>query len=80
MGFLMFSFVDAFRDSETAKKVVRLIEELASGDRKYRIVHVCGTHEDTITKYGVRSMLPRNVEVLMGSGCQASPNRIVCGV
>jgi len=61
----MFSFVDAFRDSDTAKKIMRLIEELA-GDRRYRIVHVCGTHEDTITKYGVRSMLPGNVEVLKG--------------
>ncbi|MCW4050677.1 MAG: hydrogenase formation protein HypD [Candidatus Bathyarchaeota archaeon] len=64
----MFSFVDAFRDDETARKVVKYIKELA-GDRKIRIVHVCGTHEDTITKYGIRSMLPRNVEVLMGPGC-----------
>ena len=75
----MFSFVDAFRDSETAKKAVRLIKELASDGRRYRIVHVCGTHEDTITKYGVRSMLPSNVEVLMGPGCPVCtvpPNRI----
>ena len=65
----MFSFVDAFRDSETARKVVRLIEELASDGRRYRIVHVCGTHEDAITKHGVRGMLPRNVEAFMGPGC-----------
>ena len=57
-----------------------LIEELASDGRKYRIIHVCGTPEDTITKHGVRSMLPRNVEVIMGSGCQAAPNSIVYGV
>ena len=78
-GFLMFSFVDAFRDSDTAKKIMRLIEELAGDGRRYRIVHVCGTHEDTITKYGIRSMLPGNVEVLMGPGCPVCtvpPNRI----
>lgn len=60
--------------------MVRLIEELTSDGRKYRIAHVCGTHEDTITKYGVRGMLPSNVEGLMGPGCQVSPNRIVYGV
>ncbi|MBN2336687.1 hydrogenase formation protein HypD [Candidatus Bathyarchaeota archaeon] len=75
----MQSFVDTFRDSETARKAVKLINELASDGRKYRIVHICGTHEDTITKHGVRSMLPRNVEVLMGPGCPVCtvpPNRI----
>jgi hydrogenase expression/formation protein HypD len=79
MGFLMFSFVGAFRDSDTAKKIMTLIEELADDNRRYRIVHVCGTHEDTITKYGIRSMLPGNVEVLMGPGCPVCtvpPNRI----
>ena len=57
----MFSFVDAFRDSGTAKKVLTVINDLASDGRRYRIVHICGTHEDTITKHGVRSMLPSNV-------------------
>jgi len=75
----MQSFADAFRDGETARKTVKLIEELAGDSKKYRIVHVCGTHEDTITKYGIRTMLPENVEVLMGPGCPVCtvpPNRI----
>lgn len=74
----MFPFVRSFRDSRMARDVCRLIEELA-GDRRVRIVHVCGTHEDTITKYGLRSLLPPNVEVLMGPGCPVCtvpPNRI----
>jgi hydrogenase expression/formation protein HypD len=74
----MFSFVQGFRDNKVAKDVCRLIEKLA-GDRRIRIVHVCGTHEDTITKYALRSLLPENVEVLMGPGCPVCtvpPNRI----
>ena len=59
----MFSFIQGFRDNKVAKDVCRLIERLA-GDRRIRIVHVCGTHEDTITKYGLGSLLPENVEVL----------------
>jgi len=74
----MFPFVKSFRDSKMAKDVCRLIRDLA-GDRHIRIVHICGTHEDTITKYGLRSLLPKNVEVLMGPGCPVCtvpPNRI----
>ncbi|MCX6642161.1 MAG: hydrogenase formation protein HypD, partial [Candidatus Bathyarchaeota archaeon] len=69
---------DGFRDKETAHKVCRLIGELA-GTRRFRIVHICGTHEDAIVKNGIRSLLPRNVEVLMGPGCPVCtvpPNRI----
>lgn len=74
----MFSFVEGFRNNETATKVIKYIENLAA-DKHYRIVHVCGTHEDTITKHGIRSMLPKNVEVLMGPGCPVCtvpPNKI----
>jgi hydrogenase expression/formation protein HypD len=75
---MMFNFVKGFRDDKIAKDTVKLIEKLA-GDRRIRIVHVCGTHEDTITKYALRSLLPKNVEVLMGPGCPVCtvpPNRI----
>lgn len=75
----MCSFVDPFRDNKTARKVVSYIEQLADTDRRYRIIHVCGTHEDVIMKSGIRSILPKNVEVLMGPGCPVCtvpPNRI----
>ena len=74
----MFPFVKSFRDSKMAKDVCNLVRDLAGG-RHIRIVHVCGTHEDTITRYGLRSMLPPNVEVLMGPGCPVCtvpPNHI----
>jgi len=74
----MSAAVEGFRDAEAARRVASLIAELAGG-RRVRIVHVCGTHEDAITKFGLRSMLPKNVEVLMGPGCPVCtvpPNRI----
>lgn len=75
---VMLDLVEGFRDSDTARRVCRLIGELSEG-RRYRIVHICGTHEDAITKYGLRNLLPKNVEVLMGPGCPVCtvpPNRI----
>jgi len=32
-------------------------------------MHVCGTHEHTISKYGIRSILPKELEIISGPGC-----------
>ena len=38
-------------------------------DTDIRIMHVCGTHEAAIAKYGVRSVLPPLMKIVMGPGC-----------
>ena len=42
---------DSTKSARFAKALVEQIIELGSG-RKTRIVHVCGTHEDTICQHG----------------------------
>ena len=57
-----------FRDPALAKKVAGHILNIApSHDTK--LCHVCGTHEWTITHYGLRSLLPETVDVIAGPGC-----------
>jgi len=58
-----------FRDATLAKRVVKKISEVAPKDKSVKICHVCGTHEWTITHFGLRSLLPDNVEVIAGPGC-----------
>ncbi len=58
-----------YRDSWLAKKLVQKISEIAKELPKIRIMHVCGTHEWTITHWGIRTLLPENVEVRAGPGC-----------
>jgi hydrogenase expression/formation protein HypD len=58
-----------FRNPELAKKVAQKIAVLAKKTDKLKICHVCGTHEWTITHFGLRSLLPANVEVIAGPGC-----------
>jgi hydrogenase expression/formation protein HypD len=58
-----------FRDAELAKKVSEKMVEIAPKKGVVKICHVCGTHEWTITHYGLRSLLPKNVEVIAGPGC-----------
>jgi len=58
-----------FRDPTLAKRIVEKIHEVAPKRDTVKICHVCGTHEWTITHYGLRSLLPQNVEVIAGPGC-----------
>ncbi|MGQ9726140.1 MAG: hydrogenase formation protein HypD [Candidatus Bathycorpusculaceae bacterium] len=58
-----------FRDPKLAKRIAEKIHEVASSKAAVKICHVCGTHEWTITHYGIRSLLPKNVEVIAGPGC-----------
>ena len=58
-----------FRDPALAKSIAQKIRELAPKNETLKFCHVCGTHEWTITHYGLRSLLPRNVEVIAGPGC-----------
>ncbi|MHA2600601.1 MAG: hydrogenase formation protein HypD [Candidatus Thorarchaeota archaeon SMTZ1-83] len=57
-----------FRSSKHAKTLSKEIERL-NAERRTRIVHVCGTHEDTIGRHGLRSMLPEGISLVAGPGC-----------
>ncbi|MEM1581525.1 MAG: hydrogenase formation protein HypD [Candidatus Bathyarchaeia archaeon] len=58
-----------FRDPQFAKRIIEKIHEVAPKRDIVKICHICGTHEWTISHYGIRSLLPRNVEVIAGPGC-----------
>lgn len=57
-----------FNDKNTALRIIQKIKKL-SGMKKIKLMHVCGTHEQTITKNGMRALLPGNIEVVPGPGC-----------
>jgi hydrogenase expression/formation protein HypD len=57
-----------FRDPKLTRRVAEKIHKLAP-KKVVKICHVCGTHEWTITHFGLRSLLPENVEVIAGPGC-----------
>ena len=48
------------------KAITRIIAEL---NKPIKIMHVCGTHEHTISKFGLRTLLPKELEILSGPGC-----------
>jgi hydrogenase expression/formation protein HypD len=62
-------FVDEFRDPEVIAKTCDEIRHLAGGDRHYRIMEVCGGHTHAIYRFGLKDVLPTNIELIHGPGC-----------
>ena len=68
-----------FRDPERARGLSRrlgvLMDEirqrglLPKDGRPLCVMHVCGSHEQAIAKYGLRGLLPEGLDLIMGPGC-----------
>ena len=59
-----------FRDPHRARTLTRLLGALCREiGRPVSVMHVCGTHEQSIARFGLRSLLPKELTVLMGPGC-----------
>jgi hydrogenase expression/formation protein HypD len=60
-----------FRDPAKAKALSaalgRVVGEI--GRVPVSVMHVCGSHEQSIAKFGLRTILPRDLNVIMGPGC-----------
>jgi hydrogenase expression/formation protein HypD len=61
---------DGFRQSDVIKKYATLIEKDAKQlSKPINIMEVCGGHTHTIMKYGLKQILPTNVNFVHGPGC-----------
>ena len=59
-----------YRDKEMVDAIIRKIKQLTEQiGEKVRIMHVCGTHEHDLAKAGLRSLLPKEIELIAGPGC-----------
>jgi hydrogenase expression/formation protein HypD len=58
----------AFSEPKRARALADAIKILAPAEL-IKLVHVCGTHEITITRHGLRRFLPESVEIFEGPGC-----------
>ncbi|CAN5664110.1 hydrogenase formation protein HypD [soil metagenome] len=62
-------YVDEFRNPDLIKKTVEEIRRLAAPERHYRIMEVCGGHTHAIYRFGLKDLLPENIELVHGPGC-----------
>lgn len=59
----------SFRDPELVRNLATALREVLPHGRHYKIMHVCGSHEHTISRWGLRGLLPKGLEVFAGPGC-----------
>jgi hydrogenase expression/formation protein HypD len=62
-------FVDEFRDDVVIARARDEIRRLADPARHYRIMEVCGGHTHAIYRFGLKDVLPENIELIHGPGC-----------
>ncbi len=62
-------YVDEFRDAGVIKKAAEEIRRLAEPGRHYRFMEVCGGHTHAIYRFGLKDLLPPNIELVHGPGC-----------
>jgi hydrogenase expression/formation protein HypD len=60
-----------FRDPERARALAAALTRLTReiGRDRVSVMHVCGSHEQAIAKFGLRASFPRALNVIMGPGC-----------
>ncbi|HSV42377.1 MAG TPA: hydrogenase formation protein HypD [Methanomassiliicoccales archaeon] len=56
-----------YREESTAKNIINSLRKM---DLDLRIMHVCGTHQDTLVRYGLEEMLKGvGIHIRQGPGC-----------
>jgi len=60
-----------FRDPARAKALADALarEVKAIGRAPVSVMHVCGSHEQSIARFGLRAVFPKDLQVIMGPGC-----------
>ena len=63
-------YVDEYRNLKLASKLSKKIRGLVKDDsRSYNFMEVCGTHTNTFFRFGLMSLLPKNLHLISGPGC-----------
>ena len=62
-------YLDEFRNPQLIAKAVDEICRLADPQRQYRLMEVCGGHTHAIYRFGLKDLLPANIELIHGPGC-----------
>lgn len=62
-------YVDEFREAGVIGKAAEEIRRLADPKRRYRFMEVCGGHTHAIYRFGLKDLLPPNIDLIHGPGC-----------
>jgi hydrogenase expression/formation protein HypD len=66
-GVAELKFRDPARAAALSSALARTVREI--GRSPVSVMHVCGSHEQAIARFGLRSAFPEDLDVVMGPGC-----------
>jgi len=55
--------------NKLTKQNLNEIKNLAQQLGQVKLMELCGTHAQTVAKYNLKSLLPKNIELISGPGC-----------
>ena len=72
-------FIEEYRNPAIIEKFLNLIKKESETIHKINLMEVCGTHTMQIGKFGIRKVLPENINLISGPGCPVcvSPNSYI---
>ncbi len=63
-------FIDEYRSPELVSGLLKKIRKTAATlSRFVKIMEVCGSHTTAISRFGIRQLLPENIQLISGPGC-----------
>jgi hydrogenase expression/formation protein HypD len=66
-------YIDGFRNPDAAaalrQDIHALAQQLPPSERTTNVMEVCGSHTMAIARYGIRDILPDNLNLISGPGC-----------
>lgn len=62
-------YINDFRDGKLAKGVAARIFKEVNPNQNYKFMEFCGGHTHAIHRYGIPSLLPKNISMIHGPGC-----------
>lgn len=62
-------YIDEYRNRKLAGNIARVVFNKAVGLGPINIMEVCGTHTMSICRFGIKEMLPENINLISGPGC-----------
>jgi len=60
---------ESFRRRDLVEGLARSIARASEALGPIRIMHVCGTHERSVHRFGLRALLPASLRIVAGPGC-----------
>lgn len=69
MSLATVALLNGYKDKVRVLRLVQSISKIAESMPLTSLMHVCGTHEHEISRYGIRQLLPKNIRIVPGPGC-----------